>query len=433
MGNNIRSDIAINTVLLYVRMAVVMVINLLAVRFVLRSLGEVDYGVFNAVAGVVLVLSSLSAVLSSATQRYYSVAIGRGENDSLRTLFSVSMNIFALISILVLVFGETVGLWLVNTHLSIPEDRMIAANWIYQFSILTFILSLFQQPYFASIIAHHEMQFFTIISSVECLLKFGAAIVIAYIPFDHLSIYGALLVGVSLLTLVMYMIVGKLRYQECHYCIVRDVHIHADMIRFSGWTLFGGAANVGVVQVVTLLTSAYFGPVVTASRAIALQICNAMIAFCSSFCLALRPPMMEAIAASDIRQVRRLYNMANLFILLSMVIISIPLIVWMPEILKLWLGEANEDMIVFSRLIIIYTTILAMNNPVTIWMHAIGKVKEYHLPVESVMMLCMPITWILYAIGMPAVSAYWVMIIVALMAHAVRLICLRKYTKQHGN
>jgi len=408
-----------------------MAINLLTVRFVLQSLGEVDYGVFNAVAGVVLLMNSISVVLSSSTQRFFSVAKGRGDIDHLQKIFSVSINITILIGMLVLLLGETVGVWFINTYLNLPMERLYVANWVYQFSLFSFLCTMFQQPYIAASIAHEEMQYFSVVSTIECLLKLGAAVLLLFIPWDSLLGYGALLLLISIISLLLYVCIGYTHYEECHYTWIKDKLLHYSLLRYFGWTMFGSVAGVGIVQVITILTSVYFGPIVTASRAIALQIYNALIAFCSSFCMAIRPPMMEAIAANNRKKMRKLFYWSNVFIFVSMCAIVIPLLIWMPNILKLWLGNSNNDMIVFSRLMVIYTIILSMNNPITIWMHAIGRVKEYHLSVESVMLLCVPLTWLMYAKGLPAVSAYWGMIAVAVLAHVVRLICLKYYTQRH--
>ena len=264
--------VAKNTILLYIRMMVVMLINLYTVRLVLNALGVEDYGVYNVIAGVIIMLQSVSSVLSTATQRFYSYSIGENRPEYLKNIFSASINIYVLFSFLVIVLGETIGLWFVNTQLVIPTERMIAANYVYQFSIFSFVCTIIQVPYSAVTIAHEDMGIFAVISTLEAVLKLMFAWLLFIIPFDKLIFYGAFLFLIPVLSLILYMVIGHGKYAECHYQKKIERSLYKKMLSFSGWTLFSSLAGTGINQVNTILVNIFFGPVVNAARAIALQI-----------------------------------------------------------------------------------------------------------------------------------------------------------------
>ena len=418
--------IAKNTFLLYIRMAIVMIVNLYTVRIVFNALGETDYGVYNVVAGVVTMLQSFSTVLSTSTQRFYSVSIGAKQIEKLKKIFSCSINIYILFSIVVLLLAETVGLWFINAKLQIPPERMVAANWIYQFSIFSFIATLLQAPYYSAVIAHEDMNIFAVISLGEVFLKLGAAIVMTYIVFDRLVFYGLYLLIVPTLALLAYALIGRKRYQECHYIRVREKGLYKQILSFSGWHLFSSLASVSMNQINTILVNIFFGPIANAARAIALQISSALTSFSGSFIMAIRPPMMKAYAEGNYHFLNKLFNLSNKIIYYLMLIIVLPLMFEMDIVLKLWLNTTDAQTILFSRLILVYGLILVLNNPISIIVQAIGKVKEYFLPVEVFTILCPVATYVLFKMGFPAEATFYTMIVAIVLSHIVRLICLKK-------
>lgn len=419
--------IAKNTFFLYLRMMIVMFINLFAVRVVLNALGEEDYGIYNVIAGVITLLSGVTTVLASATQRFYSYSMGERNSGALREIFSSSVNIYLIFSLGVLVLGETIGLWFVNAKLVIPENRLFAANLIYQFSILSFICSMMQSPYFSAVIAHEEMGIFAAASLGECLLKFGSACLLTIITFDRLETYGVLILFVHIISLLFYFFIGRFRYQECHYQKVKDKYLYKDILSYSGWNLFGSLASVGMNQVNTILVNIFFGPIANAARAIALQINGAIGSFSGSFIMAIRPPMIKAYAEGDYGYLNKLFNLGNKFVFYCLVFIALPLLFEMESILTLWLKTTTSQTVLFSQLIVVYALILSLNNPISIIMQAMGKVKEYYVPVESVTLICPVITWGLFKIGFPAESTFWAMIGTITVSHIIRLWCLKKY------
>jgi O-antigen/teichoic acid export membrane protein len=427
-NNNLKSSrIAKNSILLYVRMIIVMAINLFTVRIVLKALGSVDYGINDVVSGIVTMLISLSSVLSTATQRYYSTIIGENSLERLRNIFSASVNIYVILSFIVIIFGETIGLWFVNNYLVIPFERISAANWIYQFSIFSFIFTFLQVPYSAAVIAREDMGIFTIISTAECLLKFGAALLIFVVPKDRLIVYGAGLFSISFLVMMSYVLFGYFKYDECRYKKQKDKTLLRELITFSGWSLFGSMAGVGMSQVTTILINLFFGPLFNAARAISFQFNFALSSLTASFLMALRPQMIKSYAEGSYLYLNKIFNLSNKVIYYLLLIVSLPLFFEMNSVLFFWLNETDYQTVLFSRFILIYTLIMSLNNPISIIIQAIGRVKEYHVSVEIFTLLCVPVTYILFKHGFPAYSTYIVMIIAAVASHGIRLICLKKY------
>ena len=419
--------IASNTVILFVRMFIMMVINLYAVRYVLNGLGKSDFGLFTTVASVVAITSMLNVVLALSIQRIYSFFLGKKDTRLLNEIFSSSINIVIILAVCAFVLLETIGLWLVYTQLTIPPDQMDATLWVYQLSIFILILSMLQIPYTAAIFAHEDMGVYTWISTAECLLKFAAAFSITYAFINHLVFYALGLLVTAIIVFVMYVFIARHKYQECHYHKPTDKKIYKKLISFSGWTFFGSAANTGIIQGNTILLNVFFGPIINAAFGIAQQINNVFNTLCNTMVLAFRPPMIKAYAEQNYNYLNKLFSVCNKFIFYLLLMVAIPIMSEMDTILSLWLGNTSPDITLFSRLIIIYVICLAMNSPITIIMQASGRLKEYHLPVETITLLCLPITWILFAIGLPSYFVFVSMISVCILAHIVRLYILKRY------
>lgn len=426
VNSNKSKQIAKNTMLLYLRMIVVMLVSLYTIRIVIDSLGFEDYGIYNVVAGVIILLNCLNRVLSSATQRFYSYSIGKCDFSYTQNVFSVSLNIYIIVSIIVILLGETIGVWFINTQLVIPPERLFAANWIYQFSIYSFILMILSVPFSAMIIAHEDMNLYAVITLIECGLKLLAALLLYVFLYDRLILYGFFLLLTNIVTFILYVSFCKKKYGECHYTKVRDKKLFVEMLSFSGWTLFGSVAGVTNLQGNTILVNIFFGPVVNAARAVAFQISSALETFSSSFILAVQPPMIKSYAEGNFFYLMKLFYFSNKFIFYCMMVICLPCFFEMETILGMWLVDYSQDMVTFSRLTLVYSMIISLHNPITIIMRATGNVKRYFVPVESFTLLSMPLTYMFFYKGYPAVTTFIIMIFVFFLAHIVRLIILKK-------
>ena len=420
-------NIASNTLILFVRMLVITFLNLYIVRVIIKGLGVEDYGIFNTIAGVVTVASFLTGVLSLSVQRFFSFYIGKHDIQKQTEIYSSCINIIAILSFLIIFIFETIGLWFVNTQLVIPTEKMTSVMWLYQFTIFTFFFSFLQIPYTAAIFAHEDMGIYALVSTIECLLRLGAAIFIGKFMIDNLSFYGMSLLISSIIIFMIYILYGKIKYKECHYHKTTDKNLYKELLSFSGWTLFGNVANIGMQQGNIILLNIFFGATINAAFGIALQINNAFGALCNSIIIPLRPAMIKAYAEENFSYLNKLFSVGNKLILYALLAIGIPIILEMPNILYWWLNITDDNFILFARLIIIYIVCLSMNNPITAIIQATGKVQEYHLKVESITLLCLPLSWIFFTMHLPAFFAIISMISVSALAHIIRLFCLHKY------
>ncbi len=419
--------IARNSVILFVRMAVITLINLYSVRLVLTGLGDMDYGIYSAVAGLVTMLGSLNTVLSLAVQRYYSVALGKDDFHGMSEVFSASVNINLVFVVVIVLLSETLGLWFVCHHLVLPAGRLTAAVGCFHYSLVSFLCTFVQVPFLAAVIAKENMGVFAWISVAECMARLLVAVLIPFSGVDGLLFYSGGLALTSVVVVMGYVVVCCSRYRECRYVPVRRPRLYKDLLSFSGWTMYGALANVGLIQGNTLLLNLFFGPLLNTAFGVALQINNAFTVLCNTIILAFRPAMVKSYTEGNFEYVSRLFNVGNKFILYILVCIAIPMIAEMKTILYVWLGEVSEDVVLFARFIIIYVICMAMNNPVTAIIQAAGKVKAYHSRVDSIMLLCLPITFFLFKYGMPAYSVFFSMIGLCIVAHVERLFCLRRY------
>ena len=397
-------SIASNTILLFLRMFILTLVNLYAVRLVLKGLGTEDYGIFTTIAGVVTTAAVFNSVLALAIQRFFSYAQGQHDDGKLKAIFSCSVNIILILVIALFFLLESVGLWVVHTQLIIPTERMDAVLIIYQLSIAMLICSFLQIPFMSAIFAHEDMGVYTIISTIECLLKLLAAVVIGYALIDHLQLYVFGLLCTAVIVLLLYVIFARSRYQECHYGKVPDHKLYQQLLSFSGWSLFGSIANTGLIQGNTLLLNIFFGPIITAAFGISMQIYNAFAAFRTSPTAPINP-------------------VSSVFMLKVNCITS--LYVLMDTILSLWLGKVTPDTITFARLTIVYADVISMHSPITTIIQATGRIRNYHLFVETFTLLCLPISWVLFRNGCPQSFVFNSMIGTCACAHLIRITILK--------
>ena len=291
--------IAKNTLLLYVRMFFMMGIALYTSRVVLNTLGVEDYGIYNVVGGLVSMFGLLNGSMSSATQRYITFELGKGDGKSLNKIFSLSLQIHALIAIVTVLLVESVGLWFLYNKMTIPPERMTAAFWVLQASALTFIFSIMSVPYNADIIAHERMSAFAYISIIEAVLKLAIVYMLLVVPFDKLIVYAILLAVVQLSIQFCYMVYCHRHFPESRYRHVKDWRLFKEMTSFAGWNMFGGLSSISFNQGLSMLLNVFFGPVVNAARAVATQVQGAIQMFITNFQMALNPQIVKTYAQGE--------------------------------------------------------------------------------------------------------------------------------------
>lgn len=421
--------IASNSIHLFLRMGIITIINLISVRLLLKALGEVDYGIYNAVAVLVTMSAFIASVLSISLQRFLSVSLGEGDMTKFMKLFSHGLKIVMVLTVLIFVCFELVGPWFIREQMTIPIERIDTALWLFQFSLVSFLCSIFIIPFMSALFASEDMVCYSIISIVECLMKFGVALILVYISYDLLMVYGIGLMLVSISILLLYAIIVTHRHKECRYIKGNDRGIYRQLMSFSGFALFGTLANTGIQQGSVLLINVFFGPIANTAFAIAQQISNAVMSLCNNIVLPFRPAMIRAYSEGKMEYVQSLYYSCNKFLYYLSIMVGLPLMIEIREILTLWLSYTTEEMVLFSRLTIIYAILVTLNNPITIIVHATGKVAKYHTFVDGLMLIAFPITWIFFVLGMPAYFVYVSIITTCFVAHIIRLVYLNQLVK----
>lgn len=417
--------IAKNTLLLYIRMFFMMGISLYTSRVVLNTLGVEDYGIYNVVGGLVSMFGLLNGSMSSATQRYITFELGKGDGKSLNKIFSLSLQIHALIAIITVLLIESVGLWFLYYKMTIPPERMTAAFWVLQASALTFIFSIMSVPYNADIIAHERMSAFAYISIVEAVLKLVIVFMLLAVPFDKLIVYAMLLAVVQLSIQACYMIYCHRHFAESKYRHVKDWRLFKEMTSFAGWNLFGGLSSISFNQGLSMLLNVFFGPVVNAARAVASQVQGAIQMFITNFQMALNPQIVKTYAQGDFEAMHMLMFRSSRFSYFLMYLLSLPVLLEAPLILQIWLKTVPDNTIVFLRIIICITLIYTIINPILVANNATGKVRTYYIVCGCMMISILPISYVVLRLGCPAYSVFIVHFCVELLTQVARLIMVR--------
>ena len=417
--------IASNTLVLFARMLIITFVNLFTVRWVLAGLGTEDYGIFNAVAGVVTASTCISSVLALSTQRFYSFAMGKGEQERLKEIFSVSLNIVMLIAFVLFVLFEIAGPWLVSNQLTIPAERLEAAQWILQFSLFSFIFTLLQIPFIGTVFANENMGYYALISTIDCIVKLLIAYCIGLTGGDNLVYYGAALMLEAFMVMLLYVIIARRKYPECKYTIVKKKTLYKELFSFSSWSFYGALAGVGMTQGSTIILNVFFGPLINAAFGIANQIYNAINTLTNSVVIAFRPAMIKSYSANENGYLEQLFFASSKAILYLLSMVLIPFIFEAETLLKLWLGECTPTMVLFARLYAVYTICLALHNPITTIIQATGNIRKYSIYVESMTILCLPVSWVLFKLGMPSYFVFVTMIGLCILAHIIRLLMLQ--------
>ncbi len=394
-ANNKR--IAKNTLMLYIRMLMIMVVNLYTSRVILQALGVEDFGLYNVVGGVVVLFTFINNAMVTSTQRFLNFEIGKNDYEEARNVFSTSLNIHFIIAVIFLVLAETIGLWFLNTYLQIPDGREIAANWVYQFSILVSILNIIRSPYNAAIIAHEHMSFYAYVSIIEVVLKL-AIVYMVYLFADRLIAYAFLMMIVTLIILGAYYIFCKKKYSICKYKFEYNKKRYLELASFSGWSLFGSMANMGASQGVNIILNMFFGVTVNAAMGIANQVNAAVYQFVSSFQTAFNPQIIKSYAAGDRTYFISLIMNTSRYSFLLLFLLALPIYICCPEILSIWLGTVPEYAVEFCRLMLVFSLIDAVQGPLWVSAQATGKIRNYQVIMSTLILLNLPITYVLLTI-----------------------------------
>ena len=417
--------IAKNTLLLYVRMLFMMAVNLYTSRVVLNALGVEDFGIYNVVGGVVAMFSVISGSLSAAISRFITYELGKGNNDRLNKIFSASVTIQLLLSLIIVILVESIGVWFLNVKMSIPTDRMLAANWVLQFSIATFVINLVSVPYNAAIIAHERMSAFAYISILEALGKLAIAYLIVVSPMDRLIFYALLMCSVAVIVRAVYGYYCKRHFAECTYHFHWDREILKKMFGFAGWNFIGASSAVLRDQGGNIIINLFAGPAVNAARGIAGQVNNAVTGFVSNFMTALNPQITKSYASGDREYMMILIYQGARLSFYMLLLLSLPILANTHYILSLWLKTVPEHSVLFVQLTLIFAMSESISNPLVTAMLATGNIRNYQIVIGGLQMMNLPVSYVLLRMGYIPETVLIVAICISQCCLAARLYMLR--------
>ena len=422
-ANNKR--IAKNTMMLYFRMLLIMALSFYTSRVVLQTLGVVDFGIYNVVGGIVAMFGFLNSAMSSGTQRYLTFELGRGDAEKLRKVFITSMNIHIIISAIVFVLAETVGLWLLYNKMTIPQDRFGAALWVYQCSILSTMVMFMSVPYNATIIAHEKMSAFAYISVLEVVLKLLIVYLLLIGDMDKLILYAVLMLTVQVIIRFIYNLYCRRHFEETRYSFLFDKPLFKEMLSFSGWNLWGNMAAVAFTQGLNILLNMFFGPAVNAARGVAVQVQHAVTQFSMNFQTAINPQITKSYATGDNSYMHSLIFRSSRFTFFLLLCICLPVFMEAEAMLGIWLKEVPEYSAVFLRLILCVTILDAVANPFMISAQATGRVKVYQSVVGGILLTILPVAYVVLKSGGNPQSVFIVHLTICIVAFIVRLLIIR--------
>ena len=417
--------IAKNTILLYFRMIFMMAVQLYTSRVVLNTLGVEDYGIYNVVGGVVAMFSFLNNAMTASTQRYITFELGKGNANRLKQIFSTSVNIHVLISILVVILGETIGLWFLNHKLVIPEGRITAAFIVYQASILTTVFAIMSYPFNADIVAHEKMSAFAYISILEASLKLAVVFLLVLGNFDKLILYAYLIVAVQLCICLCYILYCRCNFTESRYHFCLDKPLFKEMLNFAGWNLWGNLAAILMTQGVNLLLNMFFGPAVNAARAVSVQVQSAINQFSSNFQMALNPQITKTYASGKLGEMHKLIYRSSKFTFFLLFTLCLPVFFEAPFILKIWLKIVPDYTVIFLRFMILILLIDSTANPLMVSASATGKVKVYQSVIGGMLLLILPFSYIALKLGGQPWIVFAVHLSICIIAFITRLFIIR--------
>ena len=423
-SNNKR--IAKNTIMLYIRMFISMVVGLYTSRVVLATLGVEDYGIYGVVGGVVAMMGFLNASMSGATSRFLTFELGKGDKERLAKTFSSALIVHIGIAIVVLILAETVGLWFLCNKLNIPAERMQAAHWVYQLSILSAMFGITQVPYNAAIIAHEKMDVYAYVEILNVSLKLLIVYLLCIGNFDKLILYASLMLAVSILIMMVYRIYAIRQFPEAHFHWIWDKTYLRPLLSFSGWDLYGNACVIARQQGTNFLINIFYGVVFNAASGIATTVQGTISGLAFNIILAFRPQIIKQYAKGNVEDMSKLVGNAVCFTTILFGCMSIPLILETHYIMKAWLGVIPEKSEIFCQILLIASFLGLLNNIWNTCIHATGKIKEISIFSGTFFLISLPIIYVVFQFKAPVESAYLVFILSIVFVNVSNLLIIKK-------
>lgn len=418
--------IAKNTFFMFIRMALVAIVGFFTSRVILNTLGIEDFGIYNIVGSVIVFLSFFKQALNNATYRYLTYELGRDSYERLQTTFAMSLNVHMILAVVLFVILEIGGVWLLNTKLQIPTDRLFAANWTFQLSLICFMIEVVKTPYNSSIVSHEHMDFYAYTSIVEVLLKLSVVYLLVISPVDKLVLYSFLLMLISIVMFVWYRIYCIRKFPETSYKFHWDSRMCKNFTSYSGWSLLVNASDVTVAQSINIFFNIFSGVVVNAAMGVANQVNQQLNNFLATFATSFNPQIIKSYAQKDYDYFMKLIFSTSKISYYLLFAVSFPIMLNIDFILKLWLGVPPEMTAIFLRYIIIYSLIDAFSAPLWNAAHATGRIRTHQILMSVIKLLNIPISYMMLKEGMPVYYAIALMAGLNGVCSIVRAIYMRR-------
>lgn len=419
--------IAKNTIILYIRMIVMIFIGLFTSRVILNTLGVENYGIYNVVGGIVAMFGIITSSLSSSISRFITIELGTNNIERLKKIFSTSVTVQLIISIIIVILIEIVGLWFLYNKINIPAGRLDEAAFVMHCSIITFAISLNTMPYNASIIAHEKMGIFSYITLLDAILKLSIVYLLYISPFDKLETYAVLLLLVSVIIQLIQFIYCRRQFQECRFSWLLDKQLLKEMSSFSGWSFAGNASYIINTQGINLLINIFFGVTINAARGIATQVDTMIQGFVNNFTTAMNPQIMKSYAAKDLQYMHQLLMSGSKFSYFLMLFFAIPICLETDIILTLWLKQVPEYSVPFVRLALLTSMMTALGSVLTTAQNATGNIKRFSIVTSCITFLDFPLTYIAFKMGLSPTSGYIIHFFVYSFLQITKVFLVRNY------
>ncbi len=382
-----------------------MAVSLYTSRVVLNALGVEDYGIYNVVGSVVTMFAFLNGALVTTTQRYLTFELGKGDFEQLKKVFTTSVYIHALISFLIVILAETVGLWFFYNKMVIPAERMTAAMWVFQLSIVTMVIQVMSAPYNSIIVSRERMGVFAVISILETILRLAIVYLLLVLSFDRLILYAILIAIVQTLICCVYIVYCRKHFAESYLVRGTNKALLVEMGKFAGWNIWGNLAATLFGTGLNLLLNVFFGPLVNAARGIAVQVETAVAQFSTNFLMAVNPQITKLYAQNGLTEMHRLLFRSSKFACYLLLLISLPVILETPVLLKLWLNVVPDYSVPFLRILLVIVIIDSMARPFMNAAAATGDVKKYQSIIGGILLSIVPIAYLVLRLGGDPTSA----------------------------
>ncbi len=425
LNDNRSRRIARNTLMLYVRMLVLMLVGLYTSRVVLEVLGEDDFGIYNVVGGVVAMFTIISGALNSAVQRFITFEMGKGADARPNKVYSTAVTIQLILALIVVVIAEPVGLWFINNEMTIDPSRIPAARWVLHFSLLAFVINLMSVPQMASITAHEKMSAYAYIGLMDGLLRLGVAFLIMKSPIDRLVYYAALMAAVVLLVRLAYGIYCRRNFPECRYNPVFDRHLIKEMFSFAGWNFIGVTSGVLRDHGGNILVNLFSGPAVNAARGVAAQLNVAVQGFVTNFMTAVNPQITKSYASGDKEYLFPLLRKSSRMSFYLLLVIAFPILFNTEYVMGIWLKDVPAHSVLFVQLFLVFALSESISNPLVTAMLATGKIRNYQLAVGGLQLLNVPVSYVFLKMGAAPEVTVVVAIVISQLCFFLRLAMLR--------